>query len=258
MKKTIIAAAALVAMVGCNKSIIETAPAEGYGYINLGVTADTEMVVTKADETTPVYNDYYVTLYGTSTDWTKSFNTIVADDWKVPAGDYTITVANYQTKDAAYSANSNAGDKYILGVGTVTVEAGLTKECEVACSVKNSKVSFISSQMFKEVFSSASVSVKASETRTVSMTVAETHSDDVAAYFEPTTLTWTLTATAKLDNKARTYTKSFITAEAKWTQVEFTTGNTDGQINVTITVNGEITQTETLTETVDPFEGTEI
>ena len=48
MKKTIILAAALVAMTACNKSIIETSnPADGYGFIELGITADTEMVVTK-------------------------------------------------------------------------------------------------------------------------------------------------------------------------------------------------------------------
>ena len=49
MKKTIIFAAALAAMTACNKSLIENVnPADSYGFIDLGITADTEMVVTKA------------------------------------------------------------------------------------------------------------------------------------------------------------------------------------------------------------------
>ena len=50
MKKAFFLAAALVAMVGCNKTIIES-PVSDYRYISLGVSADTEMVATKAIET---------------------------------------------------------------------------------------------------------------------------------------------------------------------------------------------------------------
>ena len=47
MKKAFFLAAALVAMVGCNKTIIESPVANeaDYGYINFDVTADTEMVM---------------------------------------------------------------------------------------------------------------------------------------------------------------------------------------------------------------------
>lgn len=51
MKKTIIIAAALVAMTACNKNLIEVSSVDGFGYINLGVSADTELVVTKAENT---------------------------------------------------------------------------------------------------------------------------------------------------------------------------------------------------------------
>ena len=63
MKKTIIAAAALVAMVGCNKGIIETPTAEAeLGYINLGVNTDTEMVVNKGITTEAYLSGYNITL----------------------------------------------------------------------------------------------------------------------------------------------------------------------------------------------------
>ena len=52
MKKIMIAAAVLAALTACNKTLIEGPMADSeYGYINLGVTADTEMEVTnKAGE----------------------------------------------------------------------------------------------------------------------------------------------------------------------------------------------------------------
>ena len=75
MKKIIIFAAALAAMTACNKSVFETAaPSEGFGYINLGISADAEMVVTKAP-TTPSSDalaNYTVTLkQGETAKWTK-------------------------------------------------------------------------------------------------------------------------------------------------------------------------------------------
>jgi len=251
MKKTIIIAAALAAMTACNKSLIEMTPAQELGTISLGVTADTEMVVTKAGSEFDTYN---VTLkQGETVKWTKEYSAIQESDLKVPAGTYTIEVENVTVEEAYATEN---GVIRVSGKSDVTVSAGVSSDCTVACTPQNSKVSFISDASFNEVFTAASVSVKESASRTVEMEVAQTHSDATAAYFEPATMTWTLTATTKLDSKKRTYSKEFSTTKAKWTQVAFTTGNTDGQITVTITVDGQITETITITEEVDPFTGT--
>ena len=49
MKKIMIAAAALVAMTACNKTLIEGPVADSeYGYINFGLSSDMEIVDTKA------------------------------------------------------------------------------------------------------------------------------------------------------------------------------------------------------------------
>jgi hypothetical protein len=106
---------------------------------------------------------------------------------------------------------------------------------------------------FDVVFDEPAVTVKESDTRSVAMTVGDSHLEANAAYFEVGSLTWTLTA--ELNGQTKTYSKDFSTVKAKWSQITFTTGSTDGQINVTITVDGEITETETITAVVDPFSG---
>ncbi len=252
MKKTIIIAAALVAMTACNKNIIneQVAAEAGYGYIALGVTADTEMVVAKAD--TPDLTGYNVTLKkGEDVVWgPEEYGSIEADAWKVEAGNYTIYVENLTV---AETYATEPGVVRVTGQNDVTVTAGVSTSCTVNCRPANSKVSFMYSPEFDVVFDEPAVSVKESDARTVEMTVGESHLEANAAYFEPGTLTWTLTA--KLGGETKTYSKDFTTVKAKWTQVTFTTGSTDGQIQVTITVDGEITEVETITATIDPITG---
>lgn len=253
MKKTIIAAAALVAMVGCNKGIIENPSVEAdFGYINLGINTETEMVVTKGLATNDDLAGYNITLKkGGVTLWTKEYEEAVVDNsiWKVEAGNYSVYVENL-TVEEAY--NDEKGTVHVSGETPVTVTAGVATPCNVTCTPQNSMVTFIKTDDFDVVFDEPSVSVKESDTRTVDgMTIGKTHDKANAAYFEPVELTWTLTA--KLNGETKIYTKSITAEKAKWAQVTFTTGSTDGQINVTITVDGQITDTQVVTATIDPI-----
>lgn len=254
MKKTIIAAAALVAMVGCNKGIIENPTTEAdFGYINLGVNTETEMVVTKGISTEADLTGYNITLKKDGeVQWTKEYAEAVVEDlWKVPAGNYSIYVENLDMEE---TYETGKGVVRVSGETAVTVTAGIATPCTVNCTPQNSMVSFITTPDFDTVFDNPSVSVKESETRTVAMTIGATHDKSNAAYFEPGTLVWTLTA--ELAGETKTYYKEISAVKAKWAQVTFTTGSTDGQINVTITVDGEITETETITAVIDPIGGT--
>lgn len=263
MKKIIIIAAALVAMTACNKSIIEVSPAEEFGTINLGITADTEMVVTKGIITEENLKGYNITLKKEGNvveGWPKEYEAIEDADWKVSAGSYSIYVENLTVEEAYSNAK---GTVRVSGETQVTVTAGISSSCTVACEPQNSMVSFMYSPDFDTVFDDPAVKVNAGainvngselEARELDMTVGTSHKEDDAAYFEVATLTWTLTA--KLGQETKTYTKDFTTQKAKWTQITFTTGSTDGQINVTITVDGEITETHTITATIDPIDGT--
>lgn len=268
MKKTILFAAALVAMTACNKSVLTTSEA-GYGWINLGVTADTEMVVTKADEGT--YDNYYVKLtkvVGDSetnvweqgdvnefhdTDWALYSDVKDnADLWKVPAGNYKVYVKSH-LDNAAYEGK---GEVRVAGSVSETVVAGVSKDVTVTCDPVNSKVSFAYTPDFDTVFDSPSVSVVDGE-RTVEMeglqlseSIKDHETADVA-YFAPKTLTWKLTAS--VNDSEKNYSKTFTTEKAKWSQITFTTGSTDGQMSLIISVNGEITEVIPVSVVIDPI-----
>lgn len=261
MKKAFFLAAALVAMVGCNKTIIEN-PVSGYGYISLGVSADTEMVATKSISTSANLDGYTITLINTDNDktiWSKVVDDINDTDWKVPAGNYKITVTNYSE-----NFYSDKGAVHVYGEETVGVAAGQTAPCTVNCEPINSMVSFSADESFTNVFQDYSVTVVEGSfvegtpeegTRTVEMSVEATHTASDAAYFEPGTLTWVLTATPKLGSES-TYRREFTTTAGKWTQITFSSNNADGQIGVvTITVDDTIDENDKdpKVEIVDPF-----
>ncbi len=267
MKKTLIAACAIVAMAGCNQSLIESPIAESdYGYISLGVTTDTEMTITKSGEngitTEATLTGYNISLTKEGANvWettSKEYEAIIANDWKVPAGTYKIYVENL-TQEEAYQANGGKGTVRVSGESDVQVLAGLTVPCTVDCTPQNSKVSFLYSEKFAEVFNVSESSVKVGDSsRELSLNMTLTTDTDATldeAYFEPSTLTWTLTA-KNMANEVKTYTKTFTTAKAKWTKITFDTGDTNGTIQVTITVNDQITDVSEITETIDPLSGT--
>lgn len=258
MKKTVIMAAVLVAMVGCNKSIIESPVADSdYGYINLGVTAETEMVLTKGIITEADLTGYKINLTKDEVQvagWPKEYSASI--DWKVPAGNYTVMVydkarvGNASDLSAVYALNDNKGDKYIYGSAGVTVVAGETAECEVNCTVQNSKISFAYDDKFNAIFTKGDFKVVDNNNGREALPVIESaHQEANAVYFEPVTLTWTLKATPKLGGVEKTYTGEVVLEKAKWSQVTFSSGNTDGQIDVEITVDGSMTVV-----TVSPIE----
>lgn len=282
MKKTIIAAIALVAMAGCNKTLIEAPVNDAdFGYINLGVTADTEMIVTKAATSADALDTYRVCLYSVAGDSKTPYwagktigETVVsengfislsdakanADLWKVPAGTYSIYVEN-AVESHLYSEK---GGVYVNGEAPVTVYAGLPTDATLKCVPKNSKVSFIYNDDFKTVFNTNNLTVSVSESaRTVSLipshvsseaTVDDSKSSFDSAYFGAgKSLTWKMSLMTTATNAtAKEYTSSFNTTSGKWTIVTFSTGSTNGTINVTITVDGEIVDTETITFSLDP------
>ncbi len=265
MKKTLIAAAALVAMVACNKNIIEISnPEAGYGYINLGVSADTEMVVTKADgETATVDTDnYQVTLFNSegASQGTKIYSDIKENGWKVAAGSYTLKVENMlETNIYNAGVNGGKGQAYIAGASEQEFEvmAGVVTKQTVNCSVKNSKVSFQYDAKFAEVFSKTNTLKVVSGEKEFGLGMlnvdAEGYAQDnlEAAFFAPGSVTWTLSAT-KANDEVKTYTNNFTTEAAKWTIVKFSVGATTGTIKVTISVDGNITE-QIINAELDPM-----
>lgn len=252
MKKLIIFSAALAALVSCNKSIIEMPVAsDEKGYIVLDVATSDVMVETKALAANTDLKGYNITLINKTTpakSWTKEYAEAQnAELWKVAPGDYTIKVEN-KSEAEVYPDNSSAGDIRIYGENDVTVTAGKSSGCTVNCKPVNGKISFDGTANFLSIFTDPTVTVT-DNTRTASLgTVSNTFGD--AAFFNPCTVTWTLTA--KVESVEKTYTGDVTITAAHWSKVTFDVSSTNGVINVTISVNDTMTDSS-VDAPVDPL-----
>ena len=251
MKKIIVFAAALAALVSCNKSVIvSSVEAEEPGFISLGISTSDVMVETKALAANTSLAGYNITLTNkkTSETWTEEYETAVAnaDLWKVAPGTYTIKVEN-KTEEEVY--RTSAGEVRIAGQKDVTVTAGKTSECTVSCQPVNAKVSFCATSDFLSIFSAPSVSVT-NGTRTVDLgTVGGDFGK--AAFYNPGKITWNLTAT--VDGKSKNYSGELTLVAKQWSKVTFNTSSTNGVISITITVDGTMTEVPVQTP-VDPWQ----
>ena len=250
MKKLIIFSAALAALVSCNKSVIvSSVEADEPGFISLGISTSDVMVETKALAANTSLAGYNITLINqkTSETWTKEYEAAVADAelWKVAPGTYTIKVEN-KSEEEVY--RTSAGEIRIAGQTDVDVTAGKTSTCTVECQPVNAKVSFCATSDFLSIFSAPSVSVS-DGTRNVSLgTVGEDFGKE--AFYNPGKITWNLTAT--VDGKSKNYSGELTLVAKQWSQVTFNTSSTDGVINITIKVNGTMTEVNE-SATVDPL-----
>ena len=253
MKKIIVFAAALAALVSCNKSVIvSSVEAEEPGFISLGISTSDVMVETKALAANTSLAGYNITLINkdnSQTVWTEEYETAVANAnlWKVAPGTYTIKVENKSVSEV-YPDNTSAGEIRIAGEKDVTVTAGKTSTCTVECQPVNAKVSFCATSEFFEVFSAASVSVT-NGTRTVDLGSVGT-SFGAEAFYNPGEITWNLSA--KIGETTKQYSGIVKLSAKQWSKVTFGTSSTNGGINITINVNGTMTEDE-VQAPVDPL-----
>lgn len=253
MKKITIFAAALAALVSCNKSVIvSSVEAEEPGFISLGISTSDVMVETKGLATNANLDGYNITLINNDTPskplWTKEYADAQAESvWKVAPGTYTIKVEN-KTEKEVYPNNTSAGEIRIAGQTDVTVTTGHTSTCTVECQPVNAKVSFCAPSEFSSIFKNPTVSVTGG-TRNVSLGAVGA-SQGTPAFFEPGEITWNLSAT--VDGQSKSYSGKITLVAKQWSKVTFGTSSTNGVIGITINVNGEMTS-ENETVEVDPW-----
>ena len=252
MKKIIVFAAALAALVSCNKSVIvSSVEAEEPGFISLGISTSDVMVETKglaANNDLTGYNITIIDKSNSTTYWEGEYEQAKDESvWKVAPGTYTIKVENKSVSEV-YPDNTSAGEIRIAGEKDVTVTAGKTSTCTVECQPVNAKVSFCATSDFLSIFSAPSVSVT-DGTRNVSLgTVGATLGS--AAFYNPGEITWNLTAT--VDGKSKNYSGKLTLVAKQWSKVTFNTSSTNGVISITITVDGNMTEVNE-SATVDPL-----
>lgn len=240
MKKIIIFAAALAALVSCNKSVIvSSVEADEPGFISLGISTSDVMVETKGLAANASLDGYNITLINKTTSeelWTKKYADALSESvWKVAPGTYTIKVEN---KSVSEVYQTSEGEIRIAGQTDVTVNAGQTSTCTVECLPVNSKVSFCASNDFLNIFKNPTVSVTYG-TRKVSLGAVGT-SQGTPAYFEPVEITWNLSAT--VDGTDKKFSGKLTLVAKQWSKVTFNTTSTNGVISISITVDGKMTE----------------
>lgn len=200
MKKAFIAALALVAMAGCNKTLIETPNLEGdYGYLTLGISSNHDMVITKTDTNV----DYLCTLlYSTTEEGTyqevqgfvnkkiseiqDADNSTVGIQVKLQAGWYKLQAMSAQE---TYTDN-NKGAKYLFGESTSgQLTAGGSIGLTANCSVYNTAVSVKPTAKFTSTFINENVTVSTTwgtDNSTRSYTFINIENDNTASATEVT------------------------------------------------------------------------
>ncbi|MGM9736346.1 MAG: DUF4493 domain-containing protein [Candidatus Cryptobacteroides sp.] len=261
MKKIFIFVAALAAMTACNKNVFSPAISEeDYGFISLGLDADTEIVTTKASTTvTKEESGYNVTLYkhnGSAFDavWTKEYKDIQDSDLKVVAGTYKIYAENY-TEAESLSANENYGAVRVTGSSEeFTVTAGGTSQANVACTPVNAKVSTAYAEGFTATFTNPSVSIS-DASRNLTMTpYDESTKTGSIAYFSESTSSINYSLTATVNSVQKTWKGTSNITARKWNKITFSSTN-KGSITITITADDEITDVATVSVDLDPLDG---
>lgn len=257
MKKITLFAVSLVAMCSCNKSVIETpVPDSEYGYIEFGISADTEMVETKT--ATPVSKEnstYLLSLVGTGSNVPftgKMFKDLTDDDLKVMADTYVFSAQNI-TEEAAevgYGALRLYGEHRDL-----VVTAGGTTPANIACTPANALVTVALDQAFGDTFKEAEVYLKDGSRSLKIETFG--HADDgntkvTKSYFniDNGTLYWEVKAKVNDETDFKYFRKSFAVAKATHHKITLAAG-TNGTITVSITADETITSVEE-SVTVDP------
>ncbi len=250
MKRILFGAAALLTMISCSKEKQETR----YGYISLGVSADTEIVVTKGMDSQADLSGYNITLTRDGVhQWTKEYETLKESDLIVSAGSYSIYVENL-TDAEAHSAGM--GSVRVAGSADVTVIGDAVTECTVDCKPVNSKISCIYTENFKVVYGNTAVVTLDASGRNLNMDMTpyvevgeQTYGSE--AYFAADELVaWELNASVL--GIAKRYSGSFTTMKNRHTVVKFDAANT-GMISISVTVDDEISQVEELDVPIDPL-----
>ena len=276
MKKIMIAAAVLAALTACNKTLIESPVADSeYGYLDFGISADTEMsVTTKAQVSQETIKSYYLTLMKVGENgsqdanvWgsSKQISSIIDSDKKVQAGSYYIIVEN---KTAANChPTSGAGEKHIYGKGeAVALVPGGTAQLSASASVINSKVTVDYTNQFSTTFANATVAVSLGGRSYTFNSQNKGHNDNNAVYFPADSkdddsdqyyALLSMTINAKVANVDKTYAISTTVNRATWAKVTLDSG-VDGTITISISADDGMAEGSIETIKIDPLNGSVI
>lgn len=253
MKKIIFTLASLVAVCACNKSVIEVPMSEaGYGNIEFGIYADTEMVTTKTAVPEQKENStYLLDLVGTDGNVRftgKMYKDLTDSDLRVPADTYVFSAQNI-TEEAAetgYGALRLYGEHRNL-----VVTAGGTTPANIACTPANALVTVALDPNFGGTFKEAEVYLVDGSNRRLKVEYFG-HADSegitvTKSYFniDSGRLYWEVKAKVNDETEFKYFRKDFTVAKATHHKITLAAAaGTNGNISVFITADGTIQSVE--------------
>lgn len=282
MKKIMIAAAVLAALTACNKTLIESPVADSeYGYLDFGISADTEMTVaTKSGVSADALNDYYVILKKVTEGnnntqiFRKKYSEIDEIDKRVAAGTYFLELENLSAADAHKDGEKGYMRIYGISDENATLTAGGTASLSAHGTVVNTAVTvdYDPQSNFSNIFKEAKVTITSSSRSYVFYgdNVVESkpsnlgHTLPNGVFFPANTSSgenYYAAATIKIEAKVNNVAKTFDNisrnlARATWNKITLASG-TNGTLTITITADDAMVDApETIT--IDPVTGTVI
>lgn len=230
MKKifTILSAAAL--LCACNKNV---QPQAGYGYIDLGVSAD-ESMNTKAT-------------VGDLTNWTLKVDGAAygGASYGYAAGSHTVSAS---TEAIAYS---NRGTALYSGSTTVTVSAGSSVTATIDCGkAQNARFKVVFDPSFTGMTGVSGYSLTTTDSRAIVFNASNTD----PAYYEPATsvaykINYTFNSTPK------EITGNIVLGDAATEKTITIKGNSNGTITITVSVDDTFTGAGNTDITIDANTG---
>lgn len=250
MKKIIFIAASLFALAACNKEVINTPVEAGKGVLNINVQSDDSVEInTKVAVST---DNFTVAV--------KSGNSVIQSGKPnemsvvlLPAGNYSVYAENI-TSEEALSGNDGKGALHIAGASDeFTLDAGGTYTATVACVPVNAKITIAYEASFLNAFSSYTVTYdQIGGDRDFSGVQPSTdYFYNISSEASQNKVDVKLSATAKHDSSEKTHTQPITLEAKKHYAIKYSAG-ANGQVNVSITADDALTQTDTPVE-VNPY-----
>lgn len=252
MKKALTLIAVLATVCSCGKKIAEVE--NGMAYLDLGLSQNDEVNVTKADQNVTDLSKWTVVV-------TKADNSSVAYDGPASAlmgkaitpGDYTIEVYNYADDAAAAEAESGFGAaRYSGTIANQTLNAGVNN-VNIACGrAKNARFKVTFNDSFTGICSSTDYSLTTKESPVIAFNEGTTPGKLAYRAAESTvtaTLHYTYNGTPK--NPEVSFTMG---AAATWKNVNIT-ANDNGTISISISYDDTFTEADATTITIDAATG---
>lgn len=251
MKKTIIFAASLLALVACNKEVIGTQNVSEVGYLSFDATVEAGVKVETKAVSESELNAYKVTL---SPGWTKTYGEIQGEVFTLATGSYTVDAENI----TPIQAETGKGNLRIAAPQqTIEVTANATATANLDCVPQSAAIILDYTDGFKGVFSDYSfVLTKQDGTKRQDGAVSLSLSEGDTAYYNAESgsvvLVYTITGTHN-STGAKTYSGQITLKRAYSTTVNVDQNSVSGGLKIVLTATNELTG-ETQTISVDPYQ----